>query len=771
MTIGQRILRREDPRLLAGHGRYVADLSPADALHAAFVRSPYAHARIVEIDTADAKSMPGVVAVLTADDLPRSALSNARHPGLVATEQPVLAHERVRFVGESVAIVIARDRYVAEDAAEAVAVEFDPLEVAIHADQEPGPDAWLFDHIPRNLIFHERQVFGQPDDAFSSAAHVVTRRLRFNRQSATPMETRGCIARFDHLDGRLSFWASTQSPHSLRRKLARATGVAEHRITVHVDDVGGAFGQKIPIHPEEVCVALAAIRLGATITWIEDRRENLLAAPHSRGQIITVDLALDEDGRFLAISADLIGDSGAYSFNAGTALTEPYLSARSMLGPYRIDHYRFDASARLTNKSPVAPYRGVGFVSSQAVRELVIDDAARLLDWDRVDLRRRNLVRSTDFPYTNAVGMVYDSGSYVDCLDAVTTAVGTHLTAGTAPPPGTRIGVGYSPFVEPTAPGSKLVEQVWGTPSLEGDSARVVLDTGANATVSFGTPSQGQGIETTIAQIVSSVLDLPFSDVTVSFGDTTRSPQSMTGTRGSRTAVISGGAAAAAAAEVRDQLLRVASVLLESAPEDLVIVDRRIHVAGSEGSGVALDEVVRAGLTSPQVRSMLPDVTFDVVKSFDPPGATYSNGCVGVVVEVDEVTGKVTPRHVVIAHDCGTVINHAVVDGQIVGAFVQGLGTALLEHLPYSEDGQPMATTLMDYLLPTTTETTDVELVHFCSPSPHTWAGVKGAGEAGTIGGTAAVICAVADAAGEQARLIDQLPLRPPAVSELFSEV
>lgn len=774
MSIGRSVHRRDDPRLLCGGGRYLADVALPGALHACFVRSDHAHATIAAIDGTDALDVAGVVAVLQAADLPPVILFNARHAGLIATEQPVLAVDRVRFAGEAVAVVIATDRYAAEDGAEKVVVDYEQRDVAVRADQEPGSGALLFDDVTDNVVFHEARVFGDPDGAFAAASQITTRQLSFGRVSATPMETRGCIARFDRHVGTLDVWASTQSPHSMRRKLARITGLGEHRIIVHFHDVGGAFGQKIPLHPEEAVVALAAQHMGCTIKWVEDRRENLMAAPHAREQHIGVDLALDDAGTFLAMRARIMGDAGAYSFNAGTALTEPYLTGRSMIGPYRIGSYAYDVTARLTNKSPVAPYRGVGFVNAQVIRELVIDDAARQGRWDPLELRRRNLVRRADFPYTTATGMVYDSGSYTECLAAVIDAidVASLRTARHANAPDERrLGVGISPFVEPTAPGSKLVEQVWGTSSAEGDVVRVTLEPSGTATISFGTGSQGQGGETTVAQVVADVLDIPFEDVAVSLDTTSTAPVSLSGTRGSRTAVITGGAAALAAQKLRDTLALVAAAMLEAAVEDVVIDRGRLYVRGSESIALTTEQVILAGLTSPTIRSVVGNVTFSASHSFDPPGATYSNGCVGVVVEVDPATGGVTPVRCVVAHDCGTVINPAIVEGQIVGAMVQGFGQALLERIGYADDGQPTATTLMDYLLPTASDTPPVEVIHLTSPSPHTWKGVKGAGEAGTIGMTAAVVCAVADACGPRAADIAAIPLLPAEVASLFDEI
>ena len=772
MSIGARVPRVEDGRLLTGRGWYVADITLPGMLHATFIRSDRAHARVVRVDTDRAQRVPGVVAVLTAADLPAVTLASAaRHPRLAQTPQPVLAGERVRFVGEAVGVVIAEDRYAAEDARELVEVEYEAFPAVGDAvgPRRPGHVA-LAPGLTDDVVFEEQATFGNPDAAFAAAEHVFGKTFHSARCAASPLETRGCVADYDPSSQRLTVWCSTQGPHRLRRRLALATGLPEHRVVVMIHDVGGAFGQKIPVQPEEIVVALAAIRLGAPVSWIEDRRENLMAAPQARDQVLSLELAVARDGTFLGLRARIVGDAGAYSFNAGSALTEAYVAARTLPGPYRIADYQYQCVARLTNKSPVTPYRGVGMVAGQAARELLIDEAARAMQCDRMALRRRNLVRPEDFPYRTCTGLVLDSGSIRESLDTALARLGYEdflAEQARAREEGRFVGLGISPYVEPTAPGTELVEQLYGYPGAENDSARVSMDPSGKATVSFGISSQGQGTETTMAQVAADVLGIPVEDVVVSLSDTSSAPLSLTGTRGSRAAVVAGGAVGLAAQDVREMILRVAGRLLEADPGDLDVANGVIAVKGYPSACLTVRDVVQAGFESPRTREVEPEPNFTSTRFYD-PGATYGNGCIAAVVEVDPDTGGVQVRRIVAVEDCGTVINPAIVEGQVIGGIVQGLGGALLERLVYDDEGQILTTTFMNYLLPTTAETVNVEIAHLASPSPRTWRGLKGVGEAGTVGAPAAIAAAVADALAPFGARVDAVPLLPEVVLRLM---
>jgi CO/xanthine dehydrogenase Mo-binding subunit len=757
--IGSSQLRREDRRLLTGRGRFVGDVSLPRMLELAFVRSVHAHARLGHIDTETALQVDGVEAVLTASDLHSATLSNQRHPNLLLTEQPVLARDRVRFVGELVGIVLATDRYLAEDAVDLVDVDYDVIE---------GAGQPLFDHIPDDVVFRDVQTFGDVEEAFTRATTIVSSSLRIPRQLACPLEARGCVASFDASSGEVTVWSATQAPHRLRRDLAGAIGIAENRIRVVMHDIGGGFGQKIPTHLEEVAVVLASMATGRPVKWVEDRQENLVSAPHSRDQDIALELALDDDLRFIGMRAKVRGDSGAYSFNSGSSLTEAYRTARSMPGVYRIGSYSYDVSIKLSNKSPIAPYRGVGFVASQCARELLIDKVARQLSVDRFELRERNMVRREDMPYTSSTGWVLNDASFVETMAGAREKLKAVTEALDAPPEGVLRGIGVSPFVEPSGVGGEGGLQVHGIVSPSHDSARVMVDSSGKATVVVGTPSIGQGLETTMTQVAADALGFAVEDVAVAWGDTTHAPLSLSGTRASRAAVVSGGAVGRAARQVRQQILEVAAELLEADVADLSARDSRIWVVGERDHRLTVPEVVGAGFTRAELRGGV-ERTFEATKFYDPP-ASYSNACVVAVVEVSTDTGSARVTNIMAVEDCGTMINPMIVDGQFIGGVAQGIGMALLERFEYSPEGQPLTSTLMEYLQPTAGDTVNVDIDHIATPSSVTWEGMKGMGESGVIGTTAAVAAAVADAIACHGAEVEQLPLLPCTVWTMLGD-
>ncbi|TFV83110.1 xanthine dehydrogenase family protein molybdopterin-binding subunit [Blastococcus sp. CT_GayMR20] len=763
--IGASVLRAEDPRLLTGRGRFVGDVVLPRMLEAVFVRSGHAHARLLGVDSEAARGAPGVEAVLDARDLPPVTFTSNRHPHLLLTPQPVLATDRVRFVGEPLAIVLAENRYVAEDAAELVDVEYDELAPSLSADRQGDP---LFDDIPDNVVFRDRQVYGDVDEAFARAATVVTKTLRFPRQSASPLEPRGCVADFDPSSRRLTVWSSTQAPHRLARDLAAVVGLPEHAIRVVMHDIGGGFGQKIPTQLEDVAVVLASMACGRPVRWMEDRQENLIAAPHSRDQDLHLELALDEQMRFTGLRARIVGNAGAYSFNSASPLTEAYRAARSVPGVYRIDNFAYDITIALSNKSPIAPYRGVGMVAAQCARELLIDEAARQLGVDRFELRARNMIRGSEMPYTTATGWVFQDMSFQETLAQARERLEEPAAAAAAPRRSGRLrGVGISPYAEPTGMGGSGGMQLHGFLSPSHDSARVVVNTSGKATVSIGTPSMGQGLETTMAQVAAEALGLPVTDVSVTWSDTSQAPISLTGSRASRGAVVSGGAVGLAAGDVKKQLLEVAAQLLEADAEDLDIRDGGIWVAGEPEARLSVRETVAAGFGRDDLRSPEQERSFEATRLYDPP-ANYSNACVVAVVDVDPDTGGVEIQRLLAVEDCGTMINPMIVEGQFLGAAAQAIGAALLERIAYNEDGQPITSTLVDYLLPTAGDTVRVELSHIETPSTATWGGLKGVGESGAIGSLAAIVAAVADAVAARGGVVEDLPLLPGTVWSLL---
>jgi carbon-monoxide dehydrogenase large subunit len=772
-SLGERQQRVEDGPLLRGEARFMADLALSGSAHAAFVRSPHAHALIAGVRRDSALAIPGVHAVLLACDLPhRGMLATVAIEGLVKTPHPALAGERVRFAGEPVAIVVAASRALAEDGAEAVEVDYEPLDALATPEAALAPGApLLHPELGTNELYRGARRFGDPDRAFRSAHRIFRKELKHNRYLAAPMECRGCAASWDAARGELEVWASTQSPHLMRSRLAWVTGLAENRIRVRVPAVGGGFGLKIPLHAEEAAVALAARALGRTVTWIEDRQENLTAGPHAKDQRIALELAVAPDGTFAGLRARCTGDAGAYSFNAVSALIEPYLAAGLMPGPYRIRDYAYEVVAVATNKSPVTAYRGVGWTAGHTVRELLIDEAARALEIDPAELRRRNLVRKEEFPYESCTGMLYDSGSYLESLERALDAVdyaSLREEQARRRASGTLLGIGISPYVEPTGWGSAGAAQShWSFASH--DVVRVTVEPDGGVTVATGSPSQGQGHATTLAQVVAEALGIDTANIAVVSGDTASTPISTAGTRASRTAVVNGGALTVASAQIRTKLFALAEHLFEASAEDLELRDGGIGVKGVPSSLLTLHQLARAAHYDPAAQRALGDPSLTASAFYDPP-ATYANGCILAVVEVDAATGGVRVHRIVAVEDCGTMINPAIVDGQVRGAVAQGIGGALLEEAAYGDDAQFRSGTFVDYLLPTAAEVPRIEVLHCVSPSPFTHHGIKGVGESGLVATPAAVASAVADALAHVGAKIERLPLKPEDVLRLACE-
>jgi carbon-monoxide dehydrogenase large subunit len=769
--VGAAVRRREDRGLLTGATAFVADLALPGMLQAVFVRAPYAHARIRDVVAQPALAVPGVVAVLTASDVPHQPLvDRVQIAGLRKTPQPALATDRVRFVGEPVAMVVAHSRAAAEDAAERVTVAYDPLPVVVDPEAALAGDApLLHPELGSNVVYRATQRYGDVDAAFRAADHRFSAVFVGQRYVAAPLEPRGCVAAYEPSTGRLTVWSSTQAPHLLRLRLALTTGIAEHQIRVIAPAVGGGFGQKIPIYPEEVAVALAARALGRPVRWIEDRRENLTAATHAKEQRIWVELALQDDGTFVGLRARFLGNAGAYSFNTASALIEPYLAAGLMPGVYRIPHYEAEVSAVLTNTAPIGPYRGVGWSAGQAARELLIDRVARALGRDPAALRRQNMVRREEFPYRSCTGMVYDSGSFQEALDLALSLVdyerfrAEQVAARAA---GRYVGIGISPYVEPTGWGSEGAAQARWTFASH-DLVTVTIEPTGKVTVAAGVAPHGQGHETSLAQVAADLLAVPLDDVTVVHSDTATTPMSVAGVRASRTAVVLGGAVALAASDLRAKLLRIASELLEAAPSDLMLADGVVAVKGLPERALTIRQIAEAAYFSPALRAAIPEPHLVATRFYDPK-ATYANGCIVATVAVDPQTGEVRVTRLVAVEDCGTMINPLIVEGQVHGAVAQGVGGALFEQMVYDAAGQPLTATFMDYALPRATDLPAIEVAHCVSPSPFTVGGIKGMGESGVIATPAAVANAVADALAPLGVTIERLPLTPEAVWRLM---
>lgn len=752
-VIGEPLARLEDPRFIRGRGRYVDDVDLPQTLHAAVLRSPYAHARVLHIDARAARSAPGVAAVLTFADIESRAapipIRLCPDPALQAFLQHPLARERVRYVGEPLALVVAESRACAEDALGAVEVDYDPLPVA--ADAEASAPAALFESAPDNVASHFVEAFGDVERAFAEAHHVTRTRFRIGRHTAVPVETRGLLASYDPSAQRLHVWGPTKVTHYNRTVLAAMLRLPEHRVHLIAPDVGGGFGVRGEFYPEDLLVPFAALHLRRPVKWIEDRLEHLLATNHSRQQVYDLELALAADGLFLGLRARLINDMGAYLRTHGTIV--PGMSAGMLPGPYRWPSYRCEVRCVLTNKTPTGTYRAPGRFEANAARERLVDLAAAELDLDPAAVRARNLIPPDAFPYrtgTRILGeeVIYDSGDHPYALERALALSGWREHRAAAPAAGRyRTGMGLAVFVEKT-----------GTGPFEG--ARVSIDGTGHVLVSTGATSVGQGLETCLAQIAADALDIDPGLVSVRHGDTDLIAYGV-GTFASRVTVLAGSAVHEACLALRERILAVAARVLEAPPETLVFAGGGVRAR--DGRECTLAEIAtQAGPAAPGAPD---DPGLDIVRYFHTERMAYSHGVMVAEVRVDTRTGRVTPQRLWVVYDVGTAINPRIVAGQVEGGVVQGMGGALLEEFHYDEEGQLLSGSLMEYLLPTATDAPRITLERLeRSPSPLNPLGVKGAGEIGIAGVGGAVANAVADALGPAGARVNELPATPERV-------
>jgi len=787
-VIGARIPRNEDPRFLRGLASFVDDVSPSGVLHAACLRSPHAHARIRAIDASRARAVPGVHLVVTASDLgdlnePGPLL--IPHPNLTypRTQRP-LAQNEVRFVGETVAFVVAEDRYVAEDAVDLIAVEYEPLPVVTDVEAALVAGAPLVHaDVPENRAARFPQRVGDPDGGFRLAAHLFRDRLVIERSCGSPIEGRGVVAEHDPRTPVLRVWTSTQAPLPIKNGLARMFGLPEFQVEVIAPDIGGGFGTKIMLfYPEEILVPWAALRLGRPVKWTEDRREHLIAANQERGQVHEVEVAVDKAGRILALRDHFIHDAGAYT---PYGIVVPIITAAQLPGPYRLPNYDVEFEVAYTNKVAVSPYRGAGRPHGVFVMERVIGRIARELGLEPAEARRRNFIQPDEFPWD--VGLTfqdggptkYDSGDYPAGLEMALERAGfADFRAGQAAArsEGRHLGFGIGCYVEGTGIGPY-------------EGAHVRVEPSGKVWVATGLTTQGQGHYTTFAQIAAEALGCDPRDVTVVTGDT-RKFNWGAGTYASRGLVTSGNAIHAAATKVRDKALRIAAELLEASPHDLELADGHVRVKGVPGKGLGLGALATVAnpiryayakeaseaalrLVKPRVGAMLglgEEPGLEAFGYYAPSQATFASGCHVAIVEVDPVTGDVRILRYVVQHDCGTMVNPMVIEGQIHGGVAQGIGGALYERIVHDETGQPLSTTYMDFLMPTAMEIPEIEIVHKETPSPLNPLGIKGVGEAGAIPGPAVLAEAIEDALRPFGIRIREMPLNPNRIRGLIEE-
>ncbi|MDQ3628045.1 MAG: aerobic carbon-monoxide dehydrogenase large subunit [Actinomycetota bacterium] len=777
---GERVPRVEDDRLLRGGGRYTDDLG-ADAVHVAMLRSPHAHARITGIDVDAVLDVEGVLAVYTYEDLegPMAAPLPLLipHPTLThGRTQYALAREEVNHVGEAVAMVVAVDRYVAEDATGRIVVTYEPLPAVVGIEAARRAEHLVHDDVPGNVAAHMVQETGDADAAIAAAPHRLSLDLEVERSASMPLEGRATLARWDTDSGRMLVWTSTQTSTGVRAAVAAKLSLDLVDVDVITPDVGGGFGVKI-MHPwpEELLVPMAARLLGRPVKFVEDRREHFVSSAHERGQVQHVDVGFDDDGRLLGLSVRFWHDHGAYT---PYGLIVPIITSTQLLGPYQPGAYKVVFDSLYTNTVIVTPYRGAGRPQGVFAMERTMDAIAATLGRDRTAVRSANFIPPEEFPYDHGLlfqdgkPLVYDSGDFPASLAKLKALVGWDefdAYREQARAQGRRVGIGLACYVEGTGVGPY-------------EGGHVQIETSGKVKVATGLTSQGQGHQTAFAQIVADELGAPIEDIEVVTGDTRRFPYAV-GTFASRAAVMSGSAIALAARNVRAKALRIAAEALEAAEDDLEIVEGVVRVRGAPEAAIALgtlavlsnplryafDEASKAATQFAIGDPDKPPVAEDDEPGlegrdfYSPPRSTFANGMHAVIVETDVDTAEITILRYCVVHDCGHLINPLIVEGQIHGGVAQGIGGALYERMAYDEHGQLQNASFMDFLMPYVSELPDrIEIDHLETPSPLNPLGVKGAGEAGVIPSAALFASAVEDAEGFA---ITSMPISP---SELF---
>ena len=770
---GQPIKRNEDPRLLTGRALFTDDVQLDGLLHVAFLRSDLAHARIRSIDVGGAREHPGVAAVYAADDL-----GEFWQPGpLLVPPPPVeqlefhqrtqvpLAKEKVRHAGEAVAMVVAESRYVAEDALDDIFVEYEPLDAVTDLESAlTNGTPLVHEDLERNVSARVVQTKGSWAQAESAADLVVRRRLHYDRGTAAALENRGIVASWDEKSQKLTIWDTTQAPIAIRNGLAAMLGLSEHQVRVIAPFIGGGFGPKIMMfYPEEVLLAWAALQLNRPLKWIEDREENFYATTQERGQVHDAAIALKRDGTILGVKDVFLHDAGAY---APYGLTVPINSQCTLLGPYIVPHYYSEFTSVFTNKPIVTPYRGAGRQHGVFVMERLLDIAACELSIDRVDIRRRNLIRPDQFPYANEIifqdfaPLVYDSGNYEPALDRALELVGYKEFVGEEQPrreaAGERVGIAIVNYIEGTGIGPY-------------EGARVTVEASGRVSVATGVGTQGQGHYTSFAQVVAEQLGVEVSNVHIVTGDTDLFYWGA-GTFASRGAVVAGNAMHAAATRVRAKILRLAGEKLEAAEEDLELIDGRVQVKGVPETSISLGQL--AAEANPMRGAVQPGTEpgLEATAYFGPERGATASGVHAMILKVDPETFLLQIEKYVVVHDCGKVINPLILAGQIQGGVAQGIGNAFYEQLHFDDNGALRNASLMDYLLPTASDMPNIESDHVETPSPLNPLGVKGAGEAGAIPVGALFAQALDNAFRDIGLEVREIPLSPNRLFELVRE-
>jgi aerobic carbon-monoxide dehydrogenase large subunit len=762
--VGRPLPRYEDPVLLQGRGRYTADLAQGARI-LRFIRSQVARGRILAVNVPP--EVPIIAAAVLGDVKP--ICPRLDRPDYVAVAQPILARERVTYVGEPIAAVIADTAAEAEDLAEQVTVEIAAEMPVVTLDQALALSAPLVhDMAAQNTLIDARFETPGVAAALAAAHQMVEFTFTSGRQAAVPLEPRGAVAAFDPATGRVTLFASTQMPHLLRTGIADALGIPESELRVVAPEVGGGFGQKMALIPEYVVAVWAARRFACTVAWIEDRLENLTASFHARDQRLHLRGGFDADGRLLAIDADILCNVGAYSNFPATCGVEPLMALADMPGPYRVPEYRARARGVASNTCPMSPYRGVSRPVITAAMERLMDCAAVRLGLDGLEIRRRNLI--TEFPHTSVTGIVHDPGSYREAMEAAARIVDFaefRARQQTAHAEGRWLGLGVSVFAERTGPGTPAfaARRMVINPGFE--RVELAMDPSGFLEARIGSSPHGQGLKTTLAQLIADEIGVAPKEIRVVAGDTDRTPYGW-GTFASRSLVIAGGACKLAAATLRERVQAVAGQILEADASDIEIGDGRAFVRGTD-LGVEMRQLARVAYHQSHRFPAIAETGLSAVATYDPYG-TFSNACHVAIVAVDIATGKVEIERFVIVEDAGRLINPMIVEGQIHGGVAQGIANALYEKVVYDDGGNILTGSLADYLVPTMAEIPELEIHHLETLTEASVTGAKGVGEGGTIGAPAAVLNAVSDALAPFGVGIFEMPITPQRILQLLRE-
>lgn len=770
--------RPELARMVRGRGRFLDDIKLPGMCYAAFVRSEVAHAKIRSINVAAALEVPGAVGVIVPEEvLPQVNPVRPAAPGSSEFARPYDRYPappgKVAFVGDPIVAVAAETPHAAQDMVEAVVVEYDLLPTVGSAEQALAPDAPVIHFgMSDNIVFHREFGGGDVARAFRLPALTLEKTFRFPRQTAVPLETRGVIADYDRGQERLSVWASCRSPHLVRTTIAAVMRLPQHAVRVISPDVGGEFGIKGAAYPESILLAFLSRKIDRPVKWVEDRMENLLACGHAHEMTVEVSVAAAGDGRILGVDSRVLVDQGAHTLGPTSAGLEPMTAGQSIVGPYRIDNFHCDAYGILTNKCPGAAYRGVGTVQGVFVIERIMDLVAAELGLDPAEVRMKNFIQPQEQPFNTAAGRLYDSGDYPDTLARLLAAAGyeqLRAAQAAAQARGELVGIGICCFVEHSSTGSQDYRRrgVYGLPAF--DSATIKVDAGGNVLAAVSAKSTGQGHDSVFAGLVARELGVPDATVKVLEGDTDAVPFGA-GTGVSRSAVSTGGAIRLAAGDIKRKAIEIARFFLEGEGEELAIADGQIYSVADPSRRVSFASVAAAAHDASRVVSLPESVErgLQSTRTFDPPHQTFGHGAHLALARVDRETGVVQVERYVCVEDCGAIIDHEIVDGQVVGGVALGIGNALHEELVYDGGGQLLTGTLMDYLVPLAPDVPLIETRHTETPSPFTEGGVKGVGEAGTVGAFTAVGNAVADALLPLGVEVTEPPVGPQRVWRLM---